>query len=91
VKVSELLSIGKCDQVAIDFLAATDVGKFLPNMSRGARAGGQQAAEEYEPAGTGWRRSKGRQALLDFIPFPLYDIYLPLLDAFFLLSEGDDG
>jgi len=47
-------------------------------------------AEEQEPAGNG-RRSKGRRALLDFIPFPLYDIYLPLLDAFFLLSEGDDG
>jgi len=30
-------------------------------------------AEEQEPAGNG-RRSKGRRALLDFIPFPLYYI-----------------
>jgi len=48
-------------------------------------------AEEQEPVGNGRRRNKGRRALLDIIPFPLYDTYLPLLDAFFLLSEGDDG
>jgi len=46
VKVSELLSIEKCNQAVMDFLEATDVGKFPPKMSRGARGGGQRAAEE---------------------------------------------
>jgi hypothetical protein len=52
VKVSELLSIEKCDQAVIDFLAAMDVWKFPPKTSGGARAGGQQAAEELGPAGS---------------------------------------
>jgi hypothetical protein len=46
VKVSELLSIEKCDQAVMDFLAATDVGKFPPKTSGGARAAGQRAVEE---------------------------------------------
>jgi len=46
VKVSELLSIEKCDQAVMDFMAATDVGKFPPKTSGRARAGGQRAAEE---------------------------------------------
>jgi hypothetical protein len=75
----------------MDFLAATNDRKFPLKMTGGARPARQRAVEESEPAGNGRRRSKGRQALLDFIPFPLYDIYLPLLDALFLLSEGDDG
>jgi hypothetical protein len=45
VKVSELLSIEKCDQAVMDFLAATNVGKFPPKTSGGARAGGQRAEE----------------------------------------------
>jgi len=45
VKVSELLSIEKCDQAVMDFLAATDVGEFPPKTSGGASAGGQQAEE----------------------------------------------
>jgi hypothetical protein len=45
VKVSELLPIEKCDQAVMDFLAATDVGKFLPNTSGGASAGGQHMEE----------------------------------------------
>jgi len=40
-----LLSIEKCDQAVMDFLAATDVAKFPPKMSRGARAGGQRPEE----------------------------------------------
>jgi len=46
VKVSELLSIEKYDQAVMDFLAATDVGKFPPKTSRGVRAGGERAVEE---------------------------------------------
>jgi hypothetical protein len=30
VQVSELFSMEKCDQVVMDFLMATDVGKFPP-------------------------------------------------------------
>jgi hypothetical protein len=30
VQVSELFSLEKCNQAVIDFLAATDVGKFSP-------------------------------------------------------------
>jgi len=45
-KVCEMLSIAKCDQAVMDFLATTDVGKFPPKTYRGARAGGQRAAEE---------------------------------------------
>jgi len=43
VKVSELLSIEKCDQAVMDFLAATDVRKFPPKMDGAGRAGGQRA------------------------------------------------
>jgi len=46
VKVSELLSIEKCDKAVMDFLAATDVGKFPPKTSGGVGAGGQWAVEE---------------------------------------------
>jgi len=45
VKVCELLSIEKCDQAVMHFLAATDVGKFPPKMDAGGRAGGQQVEE----------------------------------------------
>jgi len=45
VNVSELLSIEKCDQAVMDFMAATDVGKFPPKTSGGACAGGQRAEE----------------------------------------------
>jgi len=30
VQVSELLSMEECDQAVVDFLAATEVGKFPP-------------------------------------------------------------
>jgi len=30
VQVSELVSMEECDQAVVDFLAATEVGKFLP-------------------------------------------------------------
>jgi hypothetical protein len=33
VKVSDLLSIEKCHQAVMDFLAACDVGRFPPKMS----------------------------------------------------------
>jgi hypothetical protein len=39
VQISELFSMEKCDQAVMDFLAATDVGKFPPKTSGGARAG----------------------------------------------------
>jgi len=45
VKLSELLSIEKCDQAVMDFLAVTDVGKFSPKTSGGATAGGRWAEE----------------------------------------------
>jgi hypothetical protein len=45
VKVSGLLPIDKCDQVVIDFLAATDVRKFPPKTSGGTRAGRQQVED----------------------------------------------
>jgi len=31
VQVSELFSMEKCDKAVMDFLAATDIGKFTPN------------------------------------------------------------
>jgi len=31
VQIFELFTIEQCDQVVIDFLAATEVGKFPPN------------------------------------------------------------
>jgi hypothetical protein len=45
LKVSKLLSREKCDQAVMDFLAATDVGKFPPVTSGGARACGQRPEE----------------------------------------------
>jgi hypothetical protein len=45
VHVSEVLSLEKCDKAVMDFLAATDVGKFPPQMDGGGRAGGQRAEE----------------------------------------------
>jgi hypothetical protein len=45
VKVSELLSIETCDQAVMDFLAATDIGKFPPKKDGGGRGSGQQAEE----------------------------------------------
>jgi hypothetical protein len=45
MRASELLSIEKCDQAVMDFLAATDVEKFPPKTSGGARAGGQRLEE----------------------------------------------
>jgi hypothetical protein len=35
----------KCDKVVIDFLAATDVGKFPPKTGGGVRARGQRVEE----------------------------------------------
>jgi hypothetical protein len=78
VKVSELLSIEKCDQAVMDFLAATGVGRSHPKW-----------VEDEEAAGNR-RSSKGRRALLDFIPFPLYYMSATF-GCFFLLSKGDDG
>jgi hypothetical protein len=40
VQVSELLSMEKCDKAVMDFLAATEVGKFPPKTGGGVRAGG---------------------------------------------------
>ena len=45
MKVSELLSIEKCDKAVMDFLVATDVGKFPPKTGGGASAGGQRVEE----------------------------------------------
>jgi hypothetical protein len=45
VQVSELLSIVKCNKGVMDFLVATDVGKFPPKMIKGVRAGGERAEE----------------------------------------------
>jgi hypothetical protein len=45
VKVSEQLTIVKCDQVVMDFLATTGVGQFPPKRSGAARAGRPQAEE----------------------------------------------
>jgi len=30
VEISELFSIEECDKAVVDFLSATEVGKFLP-------------------------------------------------------------
>jgi len=35
----------KCDKAVMDFLVATDMGKFPPRMDRGGRVGGQRAEE----------------------------------------------
>jgi len=45
VQVSELLAMEMCDKVLMDFLVATDVGKFPPKIDGGVRAGGQRAEE----------------------------------------------
>jgi hypothetical protein len=44
VQISELFSMEKCDQVVMDFLAATDVGKFPPQPAeeRGHEERGQE-------------------------------------------------
>jgi hypothetical protein len=33
VQISELFSMEKCDQAVMDFLAATDIGKFPPKQT----------------------------------------------------------
>jgi len=45
VIVCELLSIEKCYQAVMDFLAATDVGNFPPRIDGEGRAGGRLAEE----------------------------------------------
>jgi hypothetical protein len=45
VQISELLSLEKCNKAVMDFLAATDVGKFPPKLDRGVRSGRQWAEE----------------------------------------------
>jgi len=40
MQVSELLSMEKCDQAVIDYLAATDCREVPAQASGGARAGG---------------------------------------------------
>jgi hypothetical protein len=45
VPVSELLSMEKCDKAVMDFLAATDVGKFPSKTGGGVIADGQRAEE----------------------------------------------
>jgi hypothetical protein len=50
VQVSELLCMENWDKAMMDFLAATNVGKFPPKMD-GVKADGQWA-EEQEPAGS---------------------------------------
>jgi len=45
VKVSEVLSIEKCDQAVMDFLAATDIGKFPPEMDGEGIASWQHGQE----------------------------------------------
>jgi hypothetical protein len=70
--VSELLSMGKGDQAVMDFMAATDVGKVLPETSRREEVVGDRAGESW-PAGDG-QMSKECWAFMGFIPFPLYYI-----------------
>jgi hypothetical protein len=43
VQISELFSMEKCNQAVMDFLAATDVGKFPPKLAeeRGQEERGQ--------------------------------------------------
>jgi len=45
VQISELPSVEKCDKAVMDFLVATDIGKFPPKMDGGGRVGGQRAEE----------------------------------------------
>jgi hypothetical protein len=46
VQISELFSMEKCDQAVMDFLAATDVGKFPPKL---AEEPGQEEPGQEEP------------------------------------------
>jgi hypothetical protein len=48
VQISELFSMEKCDQAVMDFLAATDVGKFPPKQAeeRGQEERGQEEREQ---------------------------------------------
>ena len=45
VQVSQLLSVQKCDKAVMDFLAATDIGRFPLKLDGGGRAGGQLVEE----------------------------------------------
>ena len=45
VQVSELLSMQRCDKGVMDFLIATDIGKFPPKRAL-------EEEEEQEPAGS---------------------------------------
>jgi hypothetical protein len=47
VQISELFSMEICDQAVMDFLAATDVGKFPPRQAeeRGQEESGQEERE----------------------------------------------
>jgi hypothetical protein len=47
VLISELLFIEKWDKAVIDFIAATDVGKFPIQTGRGVKACGQWADDCY--------------------------------------------
>jgi hypothetical protein len=44
VQISEPLSLEKCDRAVIEFLIATDIGKFSPKRA--------EQEEEWEPVGS---------------------------------------
>jgi len=46
VQISELFSIEECDQAVMDFLAATEVGKFPPKVKYEQGAGPGLGAQE---------------------------------------------
>jgi len=66
VTISELFTIEECDQAVMDFLAATDVGKFRPK-----RRSGMEWAERLEARGQCWRQRDYSilSFFLSFLPF----------------------
>jgi len=82
VQISELFSIEECDQAVMDFLAATEVGKFPPKWSSG-----RERAQ-----GLGLRSGIGSNGLyLPFFPFLSFVLSFFLSFSYLSFVSGDGG
>jgi len=80
VQISELFTIEECDQAVMDFLAATEVGKFSPKWRRS----GMERAQ-----GLGLRSGIGRNGVTPFSLFlsVFLSFFLSLILSLFHLSS----
>jgi hypothetical protein len=80
VQISELFSLENCDQAVMDFLAATDVGKFPPEL-----------AEEFgqDECGQDQRSLDRGRSLSLFVDLLVVSNHVHLID--FPLSQGTVG